>query len=310
MANELTVIPANVPAHVSALFATLSGINKDATDGISPAMYPIIKTSSTRFVLSKDGEEKQLKSLELKIVVLRAKPGFEKRYYAKKFDPNNSEITPPDCFSHNGVTPEPGCINQQNASCAGCKQNMFGTGTDATGAPGKGKACSDRKLLAVLYPNPDTKALEIYGFSLPPASLKAFSAYVGTLTANNIPLPAAFTTVGFDEKSSYPILTFSYGGLMGEAELAKVIPMIESAEVKTIIETAPGAVTTVPHKPGSDTTGIGAGGFGFTPEPEKAKKAPKAEKASKAAEPAPVVAAEDEDDVSDADLAGLLGISL
>jgi hypothetical protein len=317
MSNAISTIPTNLPAHISSLFAQLGHLNAEASAGISTGMYPIIKLSGTRFVLVKDGEEKTVKSLELKVVILRAKQGFEKRYYAEAYDPNSTEAKSPDCYSLNGVYPEAGCVNPQNTACAGCAMNQFGTGKDASGNPGKGKACSDRKLLAVLYPNPDTKTLEVYGLSLPPASLKAFGAYVNTLTANNVPMPAAFTLIGFDEKSSYPVLTFSFGGVLGDKEAGTVIPMIESAEVKAIIDAKSPAVSPVAPAQAAKQVEAQAPvkadtcGFGFTAEPEKTKiEKPKKEKTPlKVVNP--IVEEETTDsDMSDDDLSSLLGINL
>jgi hypothetical protein len=201
--------------------------------------------------------------------------------------------------------------------------NQFGTGKDASGNPGKGKACSDRKLLAVLYPNPDTKSLEVYGLSLPPASLKAFGAYVNTLTANNVPLPAAFTLIGFDEKSSYPVLTFNFGGLLGDKEASAVIPMIESVDVKAIIDAKPPAVSPVAPAPAPAPAQVAkqvevpvpvkadTDGFGFTPEPEKTKtEKPKKEKASLKVVNPTVEEATADSDMSDEDLSSLLGIDM
>lgn len=303
MSTAIATIPANLPAHVSSLFAQLGHLNKEAAEGIGIGigigMHPFIKLSGTRFVLVKDGEEKTVKSLELKVVVLRAKQGFEKRYYAEAYDPNAGEAKAPDCHSSDGIKPAAGCSNPQNASCAGCPQNQFGSGVNQNGEPTKGKACSDRKQLAVLYPNPDTKELEVYGLSLPPASLKAFGAYVNLLTTNNIPLPAAFTTIGFDEKASYPVLTFSFGGVMGEKEAAQVIPMIDGPEVKAIIDSQIPAVS--PVAPALANTVE-------EPKPVKEKKLKAVEKPEPVAQAVPE---EQEDgDLSDSDLAGMLGLNL
>lgn len=309
--NALTTTISNVPAHITSLFAQLSQINKEASEGISVGMYPLIKLNGTRFVLVKDGQETPVKSMELRVVVLRAKQGFEKRYYAGAYDPTSTEAKAPDCYSMNGQTPEPGCAKPQNSSCAGCAQNAFGTGKDANGNPGKGKACSDRKLLAVLYPNPDTKKLEIYGLSLPPASLKKFGAYVDTLTKNNVPLPAATTVIGFDDKTSFPVLTFEFGGLLGEAELAQIVPMIESDDVKAIIDASAPAVSPVP--PAISASAPVTSGFGFEPEPAEKPKKEKPLKVVKAAEPEPVVEEPvivESNDPADDDLAAMLGIKI
>jgi hypothetical protein len=125
--------------------------------------------------------------------------------------------------------------------------------------------------------------------------------------------------IGFDEKSSYPVLTFSFGGVLGDKEAGTVIPMIESAEVKAIIDAKSPAVS--PVAPAQTAKQVEAqapapvktdtGGFGFTTEPEKTK----TEKPKKEKTPLkvvnPIVEEETTDsDMSDDDLSSLLGINL
>ena len=70
---------------------------------------------------------------------------FYNTYYEGAFDPNN--IVPPNCFSINveskNMTPSPNAPDAQHSDCAGCWANQFGSS-------GKGKACQNRCLLAVL----------------------------------------------------------------------------------------------------------------------------------------------------------------
>lgn len=68
-------------------------------------------------------------------------------YYSKQFDRNN--IVPPDCFAIGmepaGLTPSDNSPDKQCPSCAGCWANQFKSASN-----GRGKACSNARVLAVL----------------------------------------------------------------------------------------------------------------------------------------------------------------
>ena len=93
-------------------------------------------------------------------------------YYESAFDPNN--IVPPNCFSLSpepkGATPSPNSPEVQHEGCTGCWANEFGSN-------GKGKACQNRVLIAVL----PTDAKEDTPFAIldiSPTAIKGFSSYL------------------------------------------------------------------------------------------------------------------------------------
>jgi len=79
---------------------------------------------------------------------------YENVYYADKFDPDNK--TPPTCFAFHdaddedemqphSIVDEEDCFERQNDVCDGCPMNEWGSADK-----GKGKACSNRRRLAII----------------------------------------------------------------------------------------------------------------------------------------------------------------
>lgn len=191
--------------------------------------FPMIGINGTRFVVKADGASTPLNTLEIAVVLLSAKPNLDKTYYASKYNPNEAEAKSPDCFSKDGIKPDPSATLKQCESCAGCPMNQFGSGTDQNGNPGKGKACSDTKMLAIFANN------GVYGFKVTPSSLKAFGHYVKETSRRGVDLSTAITVIGFDPNFSFPVLTFNFGGFLGEDQVNQIQELKGSAEVADII---------------------------------------------------------------------------
>ena len=191
--------------------------------------FPSIGISGTRFVRKEDGESFPINTMEIQVILITAKPNLDKTFYAGKYDPNSTEIKSPDCQSRDGIRPTADSPLKQCESCAGCPQNQWGSGLDASGNPGKGKACKDAKTLAIFANN------AVYGFKVPPASLKAFAHYVKETSRRGVDLSTAITVIGFDPQFSYPVLTFGFGGFLAAEQVAKIDALKDSQEVSDIV---------------------------------------------------------------------------
>jgi hypothetical protein len=246
MANNL---PVEVPAYVKALMASnadLQALIDEATAGISSGMPPTIVANGGRFVKKVEGTETVIAYPQtmpdgtphpaagapltvLPCIVLRARANIEKVYYASNYTPGQ-EPQSPDCFSLDGVRPDPSATMKMCESCAGCPQNVFGSGHDAQGNPSKGKACADRKVLAIFADN------GVYRFTVPPASLQAWVAYCKQLANYGVAPQFVVTQIGFNSDKDKPfVLTFGFQGMLGEQQLAKILEMTNSPEVQEII---------------------------------------------------------------------------
>lgn len=157
-------------------------------------------TQDKKFVLP-DGTKTE-GPLELVIVDFMTTHNF----YETAFDKNN--IVPPGCFAigpnPKDMTPSKNSPNLQSDSCQGCPMNEF-----QSGANGKGKACSNNRLLAVLPPDADEDT-PLWTLSVSATALRAFDGYVqGVNRTFGVGPAGVVTTVGFNEASEYPSLTFS-----------------------------------------------------------------------------------------------------
>ncbi len=240
-------LPTVSPDYIKALIAAnpeLAAINQEALAGASTPMPPSIVADKGRFIKKVDGVEETLSFPDtdvyrnagvvgqpvpqLQCVIMRAKAGKEKAWYATKYTPGQ-ETQSPDCWSDDGVKPDAGSRLKQCESCAACAQNVFGSGTNQDGTPGKGKACADRKVLAVFANS------SVFRFAVPPASLGNWDSYVRQLNTHGIPLSAVITVVGFEKGDTSYKLTFEFGGMLAEEQAKALVGKLSAPEVMEIV---------------------------------------------------------------------------
>jgi len=153
---------------------------------------------------------------------------MENAFYPGKFDPNNP--APPTCYAfgddEDTMVPHKDVKNPVNATCAGCPNNEWDSGTD-----GKGKACKNVRRLALLpadcvnTPSKMLGAEQIY-LKIPVTSVKDWGKYVhGVATEFKRPPFAVLTQISAvpDDKTQFKV-TFTCQGPVpvGEAT-AKLI---------------------------------------------------------------------------------------
>lgn len=302
MSNVALIDKSNLPAYLQTLSMDSTAELLGGLTGIGGSAPPTIALNGTRFIVREGGNETTLNQLELQAVIIKAKPCVDKIWYATKFVPGQ-EAQAPDCCSSNGETPDAGCALPQATSCAGCPQNVFGSGRDASGNPTKGKACQDSKALA-LFANGN-----VYRFKVPAASLKNLAAYVKLLASNGLPAAAVVTKIGFDPAFSFPVLTFTFGGVLDGAQYQKIQTNLGAAE--DVLGLTLSQVALAAPAPAAPVAPVVAPIAPVVAEPapvvvEEVVEAPKKPRAAKPA-PAPVEAAPAAGPSNDA-LAAALGL--
>lgn len=121
-------------------------------------------------------------------------------FYINPYDPQTP--SPPDCYAMNktiaNMAPEDDSPEKQNDDCATCPMNAWGSGNG-----GKGKACQNRRYVAVLVVNPDEPDAHnapdapIYLLDLSPSNIKYFDGAVASVARSlGHPIKAIFTIVG------------------------------------------------------------------------------------------------------------------
>ena len=156
---------------------------------------------------------------------------YENVYYAGKYDPDNK--APPACFAfwhpddEEEMQPHPDvdtedCFTRQSDACEGCPQNEWGSAE-----VGKGKACSNRRRLALIpagiykslgknkgfdlemfNAEEDFKKSDLAFMKLPVMSVKGYSAFTREVTEQlGKPLWAVYTNISVeaDERSQFRV---------------------------------------------------------------------------------------------------------
>ena len=239
------IVPVNiqVPAHLAGRVGVPSVLGAALTGGLSSGQsFPKISIKASRFRIVEGDTETVLDSTNLDVVVVGANPRLSKTWYAKAWS-KDAEPTAPDCFSLDGVGPDPEATDPQNDMCASCPQNAWGSKVTDSGQ--QIKACSDNKRLAVVAA--DDASGPVYLLSVTPAALKGLNQYQKELSVRGIPPEIVKTRVSFDTDASFPKLKFTFGGFL-DADVQEVVDgLFGSEQVKEITGETPKTPVAVPQ---------------------------------------------------------------
>jgi hypothetical protein len=238
---------------VSTKFAGVA-VDNDLAAGVQ-AGFGLIGYKGKVWSIRYRGDEQQLLRDDgdgprnsIEIVILKAAPYISKIWYEKGYVEGSTAA--PDCFSPNGVVPDPQSTKKQSNACASCPQNVWGS--KITEAGKKGKACSDSKRLAVV-PVGDIMN-ETFGgpmlLRVPAASLQDLATFGNKMQNLGYPYYAIATRVAFDANEAYPKFILSAIRPLTDEEADQVLALQSSAEVSRVLaegtehQTAEAPVTT------------------------------------------------------------------
>ena len=221
---------ANVPAHLvkpddaanynSALIQPTGGFPVLSIKGKT---FTIVSNGNRQIITKPEDDDEPATSLE--VIIVAANPNQSKVYYASAYE--EGVAGSPDCYSNNGVGPEPDATNPQCTTCAACPHNTWGSGKE-----GRGKACSDSHRLAVA---PAGQVNEPLLLRVPPASLRPLSDYATMLSKRGVAFDAVVTRIGFEAGESSPKLKFKPVSFLDADTYAQVQEVAEDSVTKDII---------------------------------------------------------------------------
>jgi hypothetical protein len=165
---------------------------------IAPPSGNKIKCGQDKRFTLPDGSKAD--ALDLVVVDFTSKNTF----YEGAYDANN--IVPPTCFAigaePKSMVPSKNAPVRQNDDCVSCPLNQFGSA-------GKGKACKNGRVLAVLPPDADADT-PLWVLEVSPTAIKGFDGFVGNVNRLfGLPPIGAVVTVGFNEAETFASLTFT-----------------------------------------------------------------------------------------------------
>lgn len=228
--SNLVPVNVQVPAHLAARIGQPSALATSMAGGLAMGeAFPRISIKGSRFRIVEGDAETVLDSTTIDVVIVGANPRLSKTWYAKAWTPD-SEPQAPECFSLDGVSPDPQSTQPQNDLCASCPQNAWGSKVTPQGQ--QIKACADKKRLAVV--SADDPTGPVYLLEVTPAALKGLNQYQKELAHRGIAPEIVRTRVSFDTDASFPKLKFGFGGF-NEADAQEAVdPLFGSASVKEI----------------------------------------------------------------------------
>jgi hypothetical protein len=169
----------------------------------------------------------------IEVVIVKAPKVISKIWYESGYVEGSNAA--PDCFSTNGMNPDPGAAKKQATACAACPKNAWGSRITPEGK--KGKACGDSKRIAVV-PAADVDN-EAFGgpmlLRVPAASLQDLAAFGDAMKKVGYPYQAIVTRIAFDTAQAYPKFVFTAVRPLTNEEAQKVVALQYDARVDRIL---------------------------------------------------------------------------
>ncbi len=183
-----------------------------------------------------NGQPVEVPASQYNVIILGIGPSLNtqknaKSYYVDSFG-TDDEATLPNCFSHDGVKPDPSVAEPVHNSCVTCPYNAWGSDIK-DGKPREGKRCKDHKLLYFVKPQ-DIEG-QIWVLRVPATSLKMLNKYLLELKKHRLHYHVCATTMEFVEGVQFPQVRFKFGGYGTEQEILAVKQRAQSDEFAQII---------------------------------------------------------------------------
>ncbi len=210
----------------------------DLSEGIAQS-YPIVSFKGKVWRVKHKGEERAVKDpttgdpvASILAVVVKASSRISKLFYDKRYQEGDDAA--PDCFSLDGLFPDPSVQKPPHTACATCPKNAWGSRVNESGQ--KLKACSDHKRIAIVpYPDLDNQGNGPMLLRIPPASLQNLATLGTQLQSMKIPYQAVVVKISFDHELAYPKLTFTPVRALTREEATVVRRQMESLEVERML---------------------------------------------------------------------------
>lgn len=278
MSNLVPFESGNLPAYLQNRAPVVNDLGANVGGGFSVMsikgkVFTMVKGGARTLLRNPNDEDAAATSIM--VVLLKANAGLSKVWYANGYVEGSAEA--PDCFSHDGIAPDPSAEHKQATKCAGCPKNIWGSKISDGGK--KLKACADSRRVAIAdLDNLDDPIL----LRVPAATLKPLADYGAMLAGRQAPYNAVLTKIGFDAESASPKLTFKPAGWLTDAQFRKVEEIVAGEAVAEIL----GVTGVAPVGEGMEELDAGTPPAGATPAPAPAPR-PRTPKPTPAPAPAP-----------------------
>jgi len=218
-------------------------IENDLAAGISSS-YGLIGYKGKVWSIRYRGDDKPLMREDgdgargsIEVVLLKSNTHLSKIYYEAGYVEGST--APPDCFSNNGLTPDPSSAKKQHTVCASCPKNVWGSRITPAGKAGK--LCADSKRVAVV-PLGDVENSAYGGpmlLRVPGASLNDLASFGNKMAGLGYPYNSIGVRISFDTNESYPKFVFSAIRPLTDAEADQVMAHLDGLQVARVLSEDP-----------------------------------------------------------------------
>ena len=215
------------PARAQQLRQSGQSLNKAFQDGVQDS-FPVMSIRGSRFAFRFQGnthpylDQRGMPIPYVDVVLAAASPFLGRTYYEKGFQ--EGDASAPDCWSNDGVRPEPGVPAMQSPTCVSCKQNIFGS--KITPAGKQIKACATSRRIALMLPHElvlPNMQLGAMLLRVPYSSLGNLKEYAAFLDRNGHEVNSCVTRLTFDIGESFPKLKFAFERPLDDREYDRVL---------------------------------------------------------------------------------------
>lgn len=187
-----TAVAVKAASSVVSIADMLRAQATDMAERTAPASGAAIRVTQDKKFSLPDGTKAD--SMDVVVIDFVSKNSF----YEKSFDPK--DITPPACFAIGTnplkMVPSPNAPLPQATDCNSCPNNQWGS-------DGKGKACKNSRLLAVLPPDAGEDT-PMWTLSVSPTASKGFDSFVTSVArVYQMPPVGVIAEVGFSPAVTY-----------------------------------------------------------------------------------------------------------
>ena len=194
--------------------------------GIAARAPALGVTTAKEFTITKDGKTIVLPQREINVIIVAGSQTLTKAWYAKSYVAGTRES--PDCYSNDGKTPAPGARAPQCGNCASCPKNAFGSHPVTS----RGKACSDRKMMVVVWDGlPDT----LLTWNVATMTLQSLKKFDTELRDAGVPIQSVLAKLTFDPNITYPVVKIQALGFVDKGTYLGLLEKSRSAEVADLL---------------------------------------------------------------------------
>jgi hypothetical protein len=207
-------------------------LTKSLAGGGSTSKRLSIRGGVFRMVVG--GEEvRKASGRELQVIIVNAAPKVSRTFYSGAY--SAEQTTAPTCWSSDGIAPDAGVAEPVSKDCAGCPNNIKGSGQ------GSSRACRFSQRLALQIVGDPTR--DVYQLVIPSQSIFGegdgerlpFQQYIKLLVANGRSINTMVTEISFDTDSATPKLFFRAVAHVNKDQYDSAVTAGESEEAKRAI---------------------------------------------------------------------------